>query len=118
MDYEYAKLKNSEEGFSTTNYTRYFYGPYSPAFSSVLDELERQGFLTLVRRDDFSIAFTATPRIKEFRDFNVLDKDVKQIADQIISKTEGKSLQEVKEEVYSLEIVKNTNFNDKINFLR
>jgi DNA-binding PadR family transcriptional regulator len=115
IDYTYAHLKNTNEGFTTTTYLKYFYGPYSPAIASALDQLEREGFLT-VTKNDFSYVYTTTPRVDTFN-FGLLDDDVKKIVEEILSQTKDKKLQEIKDEAYSKDVFKKAQFNEPIKFL-
>lgn len=113
IDYSYAQLMKQNKSYSTVTYVKYNYGPYADAFTEVLGELENEGKI----KNDFD-----SPEVHKFIYISIsneLEGEVKEILEnklilgiikKVLSANEGKTLNEIKEVVYSLQEVKNTPF--------
>jgi len=113
LDREY--FKKIGESLTGVDYKNYFYGPYSSQITNALNELEKEGVVTVEKKVD----------ILEDKEFYIitlnshnfeLSKEEMSVIREILSPYLHKSLQELLDDVYGSSEFSNTPFGEVIKF--
>jgi uncharacterized protein YwgA len=108
LDYRYCQNKGGEVGPTTVEYVKYNYGPYSDAFKEAFESLSQEG-LIIEKSLPFGEGFEIVKEVKI-----CLPEEVTLFAKKILEEYGEKSLREMKEYIYNLEVFKNTAFGQTI----
>lgn len=116
IDYAVAQQRHDPEGFTTVKYIKYYYGPYADAFDVVLNEMISNDIsLTKVINGTTNFFYELKGDVKEHEILE--DSGIRNIAEDVLNSTEGQSLTEIKEKVYSLPCVSMAQFGEEIKLL-
>ena len=117
IDYDVAhKRQDLPEGFTTVIYLKYYYGPYSRAFDSVLGDMAGKE-ITLTTVVNGTTNFYYELKVDEPAEKILEDEAVRKIVFNILEQNKDKSLVELKRMVYDLDCVKKTPFGEEIKLL-
>ncbi|GEM_PF-999697 len=113
------ELSRKGESIFKEPFKKYYYGPYNPEIEKVLDSLETKGLIEISVKEllfDEGFKFEIRPsRYISPENLEFVKKNRYDI-DKIIDNLGRKTLDEILEEVYSLEEVRNTGFNEPIKY--
>ena len=108
-----TSLPDHPAGFTTARYKKYYYGPFSDAFDTVLNEMEGTE-VSLKKIINGTTKYFYELTVDETPEKILEDGRIRTIVEEVLSQTKGKSLNEIKDVVYGLECVKKAQFSDPI----